>query len=91
MKIKLSKPHKFEDKEFKELNLDIDGLTGKDLCDASTEARLLKDTSTVQEMSPKYLAVVAAKAAKVPVDMILSLPAKDFTTIKTEVQNFLLG
>jgi hypothetical protein len=36
-------------------------------------------------------AINHAKAAKVPVDMILSLPAKDFTTVKTVVQDFLLG
>jgi len=88
---KLSASFTFEGKECNELTLDLEGLTGKDLVDATKEARLLGDVSTVQELSPTYLAVVAAKAAKVPVDMILSLPAKDFTAIKTAVQNFLFA
>lgn len=89
MEIKFGKTHEFEGKEYKSLTLDLDGLTGKSLVDASKEARLLGDASTVQELGPTYLAVVAAKAAKVPVDMIISLSAKDFTKVKTAVQNFL--
>ncbi|MDR7867610.1 MAG: phage tail assembly protein [Sporomusaceae bacterium] len=91
MNIKFGKTHTFEGKEYKELKIDLDGLTGKDLVDASREARLLGDAGQVQEFSAVYLAVVSAKAAKVPVDMILALPAKDFTAVKTAVQNFLLG
>jgi hypothetical protein len=91
MDVKFGKPHTFEGKEYKELKLDLEGLSGKDLVNASKEARILGDASTVQELSPVYLAVVAAKAAGVPVDMVLSLPAKEFTKVKTEVQNFLLG
>jgi hypothetical protein len=34
--------------------------------------------------------VVAALAAKVPVDMILDLPARDFTLVTMTVQDFLL-
>jgi hypothetical protein len=91
MEIKFGKIHTFEGKEYSGLVIDLDGLSGKSLVDASKEARMLGDVSPVQELSPTYLAVVAAKAAGVPVDMILSLPAKDFTKVKTEVQNFLFG
>jgi hypothetical protein len=90
-KIIFSKPCVFEEKEYKEINLDLESLTGQDLITAANQARLLGDNSPVPELSKTYLAVVAAKAGKVPVDMILSLPAKDFTAITMTVQNFLLG
>jgi phage FluMu protein gp41 len=90
MKIKLSKACTFEGKEYTELDIDFDKLTGKDLVSASKEARLLGDASSVQELSPIYLAVVGAKSAGVSVDMVLSLPARDFTAVKTAAQNFLL-
>lgn len=91
MKIKLSKTYNSEGKEFRELDIDFDRLTGKDLVDASKEARILGDVSPVQELSPTYLAVVGAKAAGISIDTVLALSAKDFTSVKTETQNFLLG
>lgn len=81
----------FEGKDFTELDLDLDGLTGNDLIKASRETQVLGDVTPVQELSMTYLAVVAAKAAKVNVDMILALPAGEFAKVKMIVQNFLLG
>lgn len=90
-RIVLAKPHTYEGKEYSEIELDLESLTGQDLISASNQARVLGDNSPVPELSKTYLAVVAAKAGKVPVDLILSLPAKDFTTVTMTVQNFLLG
>jgi len=90
MKHVLKKTFTFEGKEFTEIDLDIEALTGDDLIKASKEARILGDVAPVQELSMTYLAVVAAKAAKVPVDMINALPAKEFSKVKIVVQNFLL-
>lgn len=90
-KIVLSKPHVFEEKEYKELTLDCESLTGRDLIAAASESRILGDVGPVPELSKTYLAVVAAKAARVPVELIQSLPAKDFTAVTLTVQNFLLG
>lgn len=90
MKHVFKTPFTFEGKEFTEIDLDVEELTGKDLMAASKEARILGDVTPVQELSMTYLAVVAAKAAKVTIDMIQALPAKDFSKIKVVVQNFLL-
>ena len=81
----------FEGTEHISINLDLDGLTGNDLIKASRESQILGDVSPVQELSMTYLAVVAAKAAKVSVDMIMALPAGEFSRVKVIVQNFLLG
>jgi len=91
MNVPFSKPYDFEGKEYIELNLDLDSITGKDLISAGVESRSLGQDSSVSELSKSYLAAVAARAAKVPVDMILGLPAKDFTDVTVAVQNFLLG
>lgn len=92
MEIKLSKPFTFEGKEYAELILDLDGITGRDLIKAEAEARIIAGPAAapVAELSKPYHAVVAAKAAGVPVDLILALPAKDFTKITMAVQDFLL-
>jgi hypothetical protein len=89
-KFVLSKPFSFEDKEYKELNIDLDSLTGRDIINAAQEARTLEGPVPVPELSKAYHAVIAAKAAKVPVEMLLKLPAKDFSKITLLVENFLL-
>jgi hypothetical protein len=90
MKVVFTKPFEFEGKEYKEIELGLEGLNGKDLIDASKEARPMGETSPVSELSKTYLAVVAAKSAKVPVDLIVGLPGKDFSRVTLAVQNFLL-
>lgn len=91
MIIKLSKPFIFEGKEYTELNLDLDSLNGNDMLSAEKEAKVIAGPSPVPELSKPFLAVIAAKAAKVPVDMIMALPGKDFSKVTIEVQDFLLG
>jgi hypothetical protein len=73
-----------------EIKMDLDSLTGRDLIKAEVEARIIAGPSPVSELSKPYNAVVAALAAKVPVDMILDLPARDFTLVTMTVQDFLL-
>lgn len=89
-KIVLKKPFTFENVEYKELSLDLEALTGQDIINASAEARALEAApSPVPELSKAYQAVLAAKAAKVPVELLLKLPAKEFGNITLLVENFL--
>ncbi len=90
MKISFDKPFEFEGKTFEGLDLNLDALTGQHLIDATTEARTLGDKSPVMELSKIYQAVLAAKAAKTSSDMIIALPAKDFSRVTLMVANFLL-
>lgn len=89
MNIKLSKPFAFEGKEYTELELNLEALTGKDMINAEAEAKTISIIGSVAEFSKAYLAVLAAKAAKVPVDLIMGLSGKDFSRMTVEVQNFL--
>lgn len=90
MKITLSKVVSFEGNEYKELSLDLDGLTGSDLLKAEREFVVTGGVANVPELSKGFLAIVVARAAKVPIDLIHALPAKDFSRVTIEVQNFLL-
>lgn len=89
-KIIFKNPFVFEEKEYKELTLHLESLTGKDIINAAAEARTLETApSPVPELSKAYQAVVAAKAARVPVEFLLELPAKEFSNITLLVENFL--
>lgn len=90
VKVVLSRKYSFEDKEYEELSLDFNSLTGKDIIDAEKEARALGDNSPVPEFSKTYQAILGAKAAKVPIDMVMDFNVRDFTRVTMAVQNFLL-
>jgi phage FluMu protein gp41 len=88
--IPLRKPFSFEGKEYTEIKLDVEALTGKDMIDAETEARAMGVRSIMLESSKAYQAILAARAAGVTVDLINALSAKEFSRVTGEVQSFLL-
>ena len=89
--IPFRRPFIFEGNEYKEIKLDLDSLSGKDVIDAETEARAVGVRAVMLESSKAYQAILAAKAAGVTVDFIQALPAKEFSIVTGEVQGFLLG
>ena len=89
--VRLSKPVTWEDIEYDALFLNLEDLTGNDLLQAEKEFTSEGGTAPVAELSKAYLAIVAAKAARVPVELIKGLPAKEFSQVTLLVQNFLLG
>lgn len=89
--IKLICPVKFEDIEKTELVLDLDGLTGDDLCDAEAEMQASGVVPIMLDTSKRYMMFVAAKAAGVPVEVIRRLKAPDASKITLIVQGFLMG
>lgn len=88
---KLSKPVVYDDKEFTEINLDLDSLTGEDLVNIETEMTASGLMVALPEASKSYQMYVAARAAKVPVELIKKLSIKDASAITIKVQSFLLG
>lgn len=82
----------FEGEPVTKLELDFESLNGDDIIEC--ERRYMQsDTASVlyKETSKEYQAYVAARAAKVPVELIRALPAKDFTLVTLRAQRFLLG
>ncbi len=74
-----------------ELVFNYEALSGYSLIQCEKAAKKEDPTISVPSLSQIYQAHVAAAAAGVKVDDILSLPAKKFTKVTLEAQNFLLG
>ena len=91
MRIKLRKLVTWEEKTYQELDLNLDALTGKDLLAVTRELQAAKEPVLSPNTDARYHAAVAARAARVPVELIHALPARDFTRVTVEVQGFLLG
>ena len=90
--VKLSKPISFNDVETKEINLDFGSLTGIDICDAETNFReRFYQPIPDANYSQAYQAAVAAKAAKLPYELILDLNLNDFSKVTGAAKGFLLG
>ncbi|WP_020621009.1 phage tail assembly protein [Paenibacillus daejeonensis] len=82
----------FEGGEVKDLNLDFDRLTGEDIISCERQYMQLEGASMLfKDANKEYQAYVAARAAKVPVELIRALPAKDFSMVTLRAQRFLLG
>ncbi|MFW5433702.1 phage tail assembly protein [Paenibacillus apiarius] len=88
---KLVRPISFDGEEVKELVLDFDELTGRDLLACARQAQTMApdEVAFVRALSLPYQVVVAAKAAAVPAELIQSLKAKDFTQVTQRAQIFL--
>ena len=89
MEHKFRKPYSFDGDSFDKIDLDLDALTGDDMLTAEREFTAAGGFGAMMETSKGYLAILAAKAAKVPAEFINGLPAKEFSKITLAVQTFL--
>lgn len=92
MKIKLSKPYKFEDQPetFTELDISLDGLKGDDIITCIDHLAAQGHVMVSPALDSKLQASIAAQAMSQPVEFIKGLPAPDFMKVCQKVQNFLL-
>ena len=90
MKVKLQKALRHKGQELTELDIPLEVLTGADLIEV--EQQLLKSgkITLITDFAKVYLIRVAARAAKIPVEVMENLSARDFTAITNRVQNFLM-
>ena len=91
MKITLKKAISATGKSIKELDLDLDSLTGNDLIEAEKQVMVTDNIPVVMDFNRSFLISVAARASKIPADALKSLSAKDFSNITNTVQRFLTG
>jgi len=93
--MKLMTPRLFEGNEITEIDLRLDGLTGKQLMHVERQVRAeLREQGEMPimlESESAYLIAVAAAAAGQPIELFEQLSGADFTAVKMTVQNFLLG
>lgn len=84
------KPVIFEGDEYKEITLDLESLTGKDIQEVSNEMLSQGISLGLAEVNKTFLAAMAAKSANLPTEFMDNLPAREFSSITVQVQNFLL-
>lgn len=89
MKVPLSKPLRYKDTDFDVLDLDLNSLTGRDLIDVEEGLKQRGISVNAWEYSRTYLISVASLALHIPVEVLKSLNAGDFTKIINEVLSFL--
>lgn len=89
LKLKLVPPVEYDGQSYKELILDFDAMIGKDFQRAEREfTRLYKadrNEMPLPEMKHLYHAIIAAHVADVPLGLILKLPRRYYTPLRTEV------
>lgn len=93
MKVQLKKTLRHKGKEYTELDIPLEELTGLDLIEVEKNNIDLDDRKAliIPEYSKTYLIAVAARALHMPVEVLRTLSARDFTAVAMAVQNFLTG
>ncbi|MBQ7263476.1 MAG: phage tail assembly protein [Synergistaceae bacterium] len=91
MKVTLTRPIEHKGKPLRELDMDLDGLTGRDLLDVEQDIFRSGKILMMSDFSKLYLVRVAARAARVPFEVLEGLGARDFNALAQEVQSFLIG
>lgn len=78
----LQKPITWDGKEYKEFTFNVSDLTGRDLIDIQTEMKMagIPIVSSMR-VDTAYIALVAAKSAKVDDEVIKSLKFEDFNKV----------
>lgn len=90
VKFTFSKPYTFEGTEYSEIDVDLEGLIGKDVSAAKREWARQGNFAAIVPADLDFCAYIAAKAAKQPFEFVEGLPAKDYCKLATQVSNFLL-
>ena len=90
IKYTFTKPVDFEGEEYKEITINLEVLTGRDIKEVSNQLQLQGEAISFAETDKSFLGALAARAANLPMEFMDYIPAKDFSKITMEVQNFLL-
>lgn len=93
MKITLDKAIIYNKTEYKELEFDLESLTGEQLIKARAfvnNSNTFSMDALTPQLSMEYQARVAAEAADVPYEVVAALPAKKFMQVANAVRDFLI-
>lgn len=90
-KYTLSKPITIADKEYSELDIDFDSLTGYDMEQIASQPGCNSGDANMNEFSKTYLMHVVARACKIPIQVVRQFSIKDATALTMMAQVFLVG
>ena len=85
------RPVQYESKEFKAVTFYWGRLTGDDMISIENEMQAMNEYVLSPEISASFLSRMAAKAAGLGPDFMGGLPIGEFSKIKNEARNFLIG
>ena len=88
---KFNKPYSFEGVEHKELDLNLDSLTGRQLSAAKSELAGRGIVTMMTSTDQDYHIMLAKIATGKPVEFFDDMPAGDYSKIAQKVQGFLLA
>lgn len=90
MKVQLKKALKHKGEELHELDIPLENLTGSDLIEVEQQLFKSGKVALMPDYSKVYLIRVASRAARIPVEVLEGLSARDFTVVTNKVQTFLM-
>lgn len=88
MKYEFTQPYQFEGKVFEEIEIDLESLKGSDMSAVKRQFAAKGLRSMAPIFDADYCALVAARAAKLPIEFFDEMPAKDYIEITSSVTNF---
>lgn len=93
MKIKFESEYKFGEKTVKEINIDVEKLSGYDFLECEKEFELIGafNPNGFKEISDGWALIVAARASSVKYDDLLSLKGRDYVRVVVAMKGFLNG
>lgn len=90
--IQFKKPYRFEGREYTEVDLsDLENMTGADLAAVETQYGKRHPGSTMLELKTEYALMMAARAAKQPIEFFYGLPMREAVRVKSKITGFLFG
>ena len=89
IKFVFSKPVIFEDQEYKEIEFDLDSLTGEDVEAVKRDFTAAGNFTTMPSSDTTFCIMLIARAAKIPIEFFKVLSAKEYLKLSQEVSNFL--
>lgn len=88
----LKKPITFEGKEYKKIDLsELENITAKDMVEIGKILDKGGSISFAPETTLWYACIIASRAAKLPIELLNMLGARDALRLKNKVIGFLYG
>lgn len=88
MKYKFSKPYKFEEKEYTEIEFDLDGVSGWMIEKATRLYRRGGGLASVPYLDGEFCMQILNDVTNMPLEFFKGLPAKDYCALNMAVTNF---
>lgn len=86
------KPYEFEGAEYAGIDLSgLENLSANNMIKAQKIFERSGNVSVLPEMSMEYCCIIAADAAKQPIEFFKGLPMKEGVKVKNRVTSFLFG